>query len=228
MRERLYIDDETYFALPYASNSGMKDADKLFSASNSAGDWVPTKAFEFGSALDALLTNPVLTDTSMLTDDERQRLGPMRRSLYKDEMMNLFFPINHGTPTPNDTQYQVVWVEKEFEVDLDGLKVIVPAKCKFDFWNPKFDFGSDLKTLACKDEASFESAFKFFQYPMQAAWYMDTSKTDRFLFFGVSKMNFRVFRKAIKRGDAIYKEGLALYTKYIKSWCKLNGFKRAK
>lgn len=218
MLQRLYLSDPEYFALPHASNSGIKEAHKLFSASDT-GDWVPTKAFEFGSALDALLTNPGITDTSMLSEDDRQRLGPMRRNLHMDPT---FLALKF-----EESDRQVIFVEDEFPIDLDGLPVLINAKCKYDFWLPKHHFGADLKALDCKTQQEFESAFKFFKYPMQGAWYMDTSKSDRFIFFAVSKRNFKVFIKAMKRGDENYKAGRDMYHHYAKSWCKLHGFVRA-
>lgn len=217
--QKLIIDDATYFGLPHASNSGIKDAHKMFTASDT-GDWVPTRAFEFGSALDALLTNPGLTDTSMLTEEERQKLGPMRRSLHANKLFDTFFSEQLAVKP----EYQAVWLTDEFLFDLDGMPILIKSKCKYDFWQPKHHFGADLKTLDIKTQDEFESSFKFFKYPMQGSWYMDIPdpKPDRFLFFGVSKKNFKVFVKAMRRGDETYQEGKRLYTTYLKSWCKLN------
>lgn len=218
MLQRLEITDPVYFALPHASNSGMKEAHKMFTASDT-GEWVPTRAFEFGSALDALLTNPGLTDTSMLSEDDRQRLGPMRRNLRDDP--------TYRALKFNQAELQVVWVDDAFPMTIDDMDILVPAKCKYDFWLPKHNFGADLKALDCKSQEEFESAFKFFKYPMQGAWYMDITRSDRFIFFAVSKRNFKVFIKAMKRGDPIHKQGQAMYNTCMKSWCKLNGFVRA-
>ncbi len=216
MLQRLKIPDAEYFALPYASNSGLKDAHKMFTASDT-GEWEPTYAYEFGSAFDALLTSPGIVDTSMISAEDRRLLPSMRAALEADTLVYQPLLMNAST--------QVVFVETEFMIELDGRPITFPAKCKYDYWIDKFNFGTDLKAVICKDQHAFEAACQHFKYFMQAAWYMDITKSDRFILIGISKRNFKIFIIQIRRDDARYKIGKAQYTACFGAWWKLYGFK---
>lgn len=216
MLQRFKMPDAEYFALPYASNSTLKDAHKMFTASDT-GVWEPTKAYEFGSAFDALLTSPGILDTSMISNEDRRLLPSMRATLENDD--KVFKPLLMNAST------QVVFVETEFVIYLDGRPITFPAKCKYDFWIDKFDFGADLKAVICKDQHAFEAACEHFKYYMQGALYMDITKSDRFILVGISKRNFKIFIIQIRRDDARYKIGKRQYEACFGPWWKLYGFK---
>jgi len=213
MLERLYITTEEYFALPHASNSGVKDAFALNTSRDVPRD-PDNRAYKYGSALDALLTDPTVMDSRELTGEEKVLLHPMLRSLEKNNSYNALF---------KNADRQAVWVEGEFPISYDGLDLTIPAKCKFDWWINKLKFGGDLKTSESRTLEQFISAAKWFNYDQQAAWYMDITGSDRFLIIGISKWNFKTFEMAFKRGDANYLAGREKYMKCALSWWKYYG-----
>lgn len=213
MLQRLYISDSEYFKLPHASNSGLKEAHKLFSASES-GERDLTGAYEFGSAIDALLTNPGELNTKNLTNDQVRDILQMRKALSKD-------PTYNALCAKADTQ--AVFTHEAFPIDIDGMLTTIRAKCKYDFWQPKMNFGCDLKSTTAKEQSAFSAAAIFMKYPMQGAWYMDITGSDRFVIIGISKVNYKVFTFSIRRGDEHYTKGRAQYLYYSKSWWKLYG-----
>lgn len=217
--ERLYINTEQYFALPYASNSTIKDAHKLMKTGTIEEHGTFSPAYYFGSAMDALLTEPELIHTVDMDQDQRKEILPMIASLQRNNTYQTFFSPEAGRES------QAVFVDLEFPITIDGMKVTIPVKCKFDWWNPKryINFGGDLKTTDASTEAAFLSAANWFYYPQQAAWYMDITGTDRFVIMAVSKRNNHVFTLPIKRGDKLYEKGKADYLRCSASWFKLNG-----
>jgi hypothetical protein len=216
--QRLYISTEEYFDLPYASNSGVKEAEKILGTGNFE-EYVQTHSYYHGSALDALLTEPECIATKDMSEVQRQTLLPMARSIQADDTYKRLFHPDVGG------EVQAVIVNLELPINVDGMPVTIPGKCKFDWFNPGrvVNFGGDLKTTEASTQEQFESAAKWFHYPQQAAWYMDVSETDRFAFIGVSKKNFRIFKIFIKRGDPLYLSGREKYLRDSASWFKLNG-----
>lgn len=215
MVERLNLSNEEYFALFAASNSELRKADELFKSKENFID--PTKAYRFGSALDALATDINDLKIKGMDDDEVKLLFPMRRALIKN-------PIYQALFAGQDTQ--AVFYDPQFPVNLDGREVTIPAKCKYDLWNEKLDkrkkFGGDLKSTDANSDQAFRDAIKFFQYNKQGAWYMDITRTDRFIIIGVSKRNFKTFVVQIRRGDKMYESGKKLYQQQAVSWWILN------
>lgn len=225
MLERLHkLTTEEYFSLPYASNSGIKEASKLM-AGRDVGYDPGSRALIFGSALDALLTDPTLMDSLILEEGEKKLLFPMLRSVNNNNIFNVLLrPEDDTVPVKKRTRTtQAVWVESHLPIQFDGMEVTIPAKCKYDYWNQKLYFGGDLKTTEARDQANFESAAKWFGYNQQAAWYMDITQSDRFIIIGVSKWNFKTFMITFKRDDEGYLEGKRKYTQCASEWWKLYG-----
>lgn len=219
MLERLYnCTSEEYFALPYASNSKMKEAHKML-CSGDIQEEEEIPAYYFGSAVDAFLTDPESIHTKSMPDDLRMKLIPMARAIEKNSIFKALFSRAAGV------EHQAVFVDMEFPIEFDGIKVTIPLKVKFDWWNPRKDlgFGGDLKTTTCKYEHQFRKAAVWFEYPMQAALYMDVTKTDRFPIIAVSSFNNATFNFSIKRGDDLYIAGRNKYLRAASSWWKLNG-----
>lgn len=213
MRQLLDITTAEYFKLPYASNSGIKEALKVMSGQDIPDD-EGNRSYTFGSALDAILTDPNTLDTTGLTDDEVKLLYPMCRAIERDATYNALFRGNHS---------QKVWVDTTMPISFEGINTTIPAKCKYDWWYPRKDFGGDLKSTLTKTEEAFRKAAEWFDYDMQAAWYMDVTQTDRFVIIAVSKANFRTFTLSFKRGDESYESGKAKYLKCAAAWWKLYG-----
>lgn len=216
--QRLYISTEEYFALPYASNSGVKEAHSILNSGGIAPqDEVPS--YYMGSSVDAVLTDPETIHTLNMSREERATIIPMARAIEKDATYQALFSPDAGG------ERQAVFVDMEFPITIDGMQVFIPAKCKFDWWNPKpkLNFGGDLKTTICKDQRAFDRAAEWFDYDQQGAWYMDISGSDRFVILAVSKYNYAIFKWSIKRGDKFYQSGREKYLRRSASWFKLNG-----
>jgi len=69
------------------------------------------------------------------------------------------------------------------------------------------NMGLDFKTLGVSSYNQFVTAIYRFDYDRQAAFYMDLSGIDRFWIVGISKVNAKIFKIAIKRGDYLYRSG---------------------
>lgn len=175
--------------------------------------------YDFGNLFDALTTEPELVDhenmTVWLSDgtqahftkEQFDRAKRMKESALANDMVASLVA---------SMQFQVIVREPEFEVITDYAEIIIPAKLKADMMNRKMRMGADLKSCACTSTAAFINMIDHFDYDRQAAWYMDVSGCDSFVFIGVAKQPDRrgkhgVFIHCVRRGDPMYLAGKAKY-----------------
>jgi len=201
--------DEEYFKRSEVSNSTLTWLkDKL----NDKPFVDPTDAFFFGSLLDAMVTEPHRIDFKNQTYD-----GNYVEQHFWNDAINCLNSLKNDPSISaiKDAEFQKVFI-REMEFDYRGIKFTLGVRCKWDFFGT---ISGDLKSTAATSQKSFEAACEFFSYWRSRAWYMDISGTDLDLLVGVSKKNYKVFKKVIRRGDDLYKKGKKEYTELaFKFW----------
>lgn len=86
----------------------------------------------------------------------------------------------------------------------------MPAKCKVDFINTKYNVCVDLKTTNSSEPHEFAKSVYNYRYHVQAAFYLDLTKAERFIFIAVEKeapFNVEIYEldsDAIERGRQEY------------------------
>ena len=202
----------------YISNSMLGDLQKALRVQEQMQGL--QKIYDFGNLVDAMKTEENKVDASEMSwteagrkvvfqKEEFEKARLMTDALNADPLLELAF---------RDMKPQYMIFRERFLVEWDGHQIYVKARCKFDGLKLGH-MALDIKTTACKTQASFEQAFDFFDYDRQAAWYMDLARVDKMLYIGVSKHKNKrtgkhdVFRIAIKRGDARYESGKKKYSR---------------
>jgi len=184
---------EKYFEVPYISASFLKDL---------KGGYMPpniSEVFYFGSQFHYSILEPEKLDLSY---DHLGKIYEMRDEFFKDELCKAI--ILH----PNFKREHEVY--KTFR----GIK----AKCKFDGLVKELSFGFELKGLSVRTHNTFLSSIDRFDYDLSSAWYMDLSGIDNHLIVGVSKVNFKLFKFIVKRGDHIYNRGKEKYEQCLRMY----------
>lgn len=209
----------SYFSLKqYISNSDFSAVKKALAMERTWGDM--QKAFDFGSLVDAMVTEPDLLDADNMVlknhngiltyeKDDWDKATLMKRAIDDDEMARYVI---------NMMDKQVVEKLDEFPFEYAGLEVWMPVRCKLDGIKKSIKTGMDLKSTACLNLKSFIKTIETWDYDRQAAFYMDVCCLDNFWFFGVSKKpnkrgKHEVFKLAVQRDDEIYLSGRAKYQK---------------
>ena len=157
------------------------------------------------------------------TIKEMEAAKQMRLAFYKDPFCSQFV---------KGCKFQHISYQPDFKIDYNGFEFTLPAKCKWDLFRPDIDLSGDIKSTACTTQKQVEEALRYFAYDRSRAWYMDVEsqrsgkmRNNDILIF-ISKVNFKIFKVPIKRGDAIYKEGKRLYEdlafRYWYLFCDLN------
>lgn len=163
----------------------------------------PTLAYNFGRLIDCMITEPekvnffnLTCDGEQYTDKDFEVAERMKLFFQKDEMARTILKLA-------DTQKIMINPHQTFDSEVFTL----PTRCKWDLWMSSLRWGGDLKSTTAKTQREFEEAVKFFDYDRQRYFYMNMAGSNQDVLIGVSKVNFKVFKVLIKRGDPLWKSG---------------------
>jgi hypothetical protein len=215
------INQDNYRAFPAVSNSDLTSLEKY---------WLPEqhyvdlrKAYANGTLVDAMITEPfrvnflnrtVFGEDYQFSSDEFEAAKEMRKVFEKDSFCNQM---------AKQCSYQHISYNPEFPIEYDGVKFTVPAKCKWDLFRPDIDLGGDIKTTACTSQKQVEEALRHFRYDRSRAWYMDLENRTNDILIFISKVNFKIFKVPIRKGDDLYNQGKVQYKKLAFEWWSLIG-----
>jgi len=198
---------DPYYSRKEVSNSDLGALEKYFQPPSFDID--TTAAFRFGSLLDAMITEPDQVD--------HYKMEVAGTSFEKEEwekalaMKKVFFADPFCKMLAAQCEMQKVSVKPDFETEFEGYKFTLPMRAKWDFFAPKIDLSGDLKTTASTTQKQFEETIFHYNYDRQAALYMDLEGKSNFIFIGISKEDYKMFKVPVKRGGEIYKSGKAKY-----------------
>lgn len=192
---------DNYYSRPEVSNSDLSALKKQHYGGQ---DFDPTEAYKFGSLIDAMITEPHLVDEYKLTCDDVQydkeafeRAREMRKAFMKDPFCRNM--LQHSTP-----QKVMAVQNKKFEYH---VPFTLSVRCKWDLWMAGFNWGGDIKSTAATTQKQFEEACRHFDYDRSRWWYMEIAQSDQDILIGISKVNFKIFKLPIRRGDDFFNQG---------------------
>jgi hypothetical protein len=203
------INDSNYRGFPAVSNSDLTWLEKYWMPSNQIIDL--EKAYANGTLIDAMITEPHKVNYFKLkvegeqydySQDEFERAKEMKKAFYKDAFCASFV---------KQCKFQHISYNPAFPINYNGFDFTLPAKCKWDLFRPDIDLSGDIKSTACTTQKQVEEAVRYFAYDRSRAWYMDLENRNNDILIFISKVNFKIFKVPIKRGDAIYRDGKEKY-----------------
>lgn len=215
------INDSNYRAFPAVSNSDLTWLQKYWMPTNQYVDL--RKAYANGTLIDAMITEPhkvnfftyrVEGEDYQYSLEEFEAAKEMKKTFMKDPFCQSFI---------KGCKFQHISYNPAFKINCDGFGFTLPAKCKWDLFRPDIDLGGDIKSTACTTQKQVEEALRYFEYPRSRAWYMDLENRNNDILIFISKVNFKIFKVPIKRGDALYNEGKSKYQELAFKWWYLFG-----
>lgn len=179
---------------------------------------------QFGSLVDALITEPHLVDATARTLIDSAgdvytfsaEQWAQAEDMKRDTLANSFVAF-----LLKSMQFQEEKYIRDKVFNVDGYEIKMHVKCKYDGVSFEKKIGADLKTTACTTAKSFLESILMFNYDRQGAWYMDLGELDRFVIIGISKIKNKlghhpIFVFAIERGDAMHSAGRAKYERLVR------------
>jgi len=211
------MNQDPYFGRSEVSNSDLHDLHKFLYGGD---DRDPTDAYRFGTLIDALVTEPEAIDFYKRTCHNEQYTAEefatgikMRDAFRKDKISSQIIPL---------CTFQQVF-NGPVKLKRGNFEFSIPMRCKYDLWMPPLKYGGDIKSTTATTQKQFMAACKFFHYDQQRAVYMTQSGANHDILIGISKVNFKVFKLFINRGDTFFNEGMEKFTDIAFKWYELIG-----
>ncbi len=197
---------DPYFNRAEVSNSDLSALQEYWQPKEVT--WDKEKAYRFGTLVDAVITEPervdyikLMVDDVQYTKDEFELATEMKRSYMKDPLCKKML---------DDSDCQAVMaVMRDFQYG--HIDYAMNVRCKWDLWMPQFGWGGDIKSTTATTQKQFVEACRYFDYDRQRAWYMNIAGSDRDVLIGISKVNKKVFKLPIVRGDEFHISGVQKY-----------------
>jgi len=192
-----------YFDLPQVSNSDLSWLKEHTSGKDVIGN--KERAYYVGNLTDAILTESDKIDFLKKTfnghkivDEDFEQTIKMRDAFLKDRFCRNIL-------TLSSPQKIII---RDVEIEYQEIKFTLPMRCKYDLFMDTVEYGGDIKSTVCKTREEFETSIDFFDYDRQRAVYMTLAECDYDVLIGISKNNFKIFKKFIKRDDETFIRGM--------------------
>lgn len=164
-----------------------------------------TQAMRFGTALHEWELEPEKFKASnhgKLTVKEFDKLQKMKETLRKSS----------------------IWKQLSFGAEKEIVRTwtdqTTGMRCKGIIDVKKWDFISDLKTTSCFTQSAFEDAILKYEYQRQAAFYLDGTRAESFVFAPISKTKTdRMFFIELHRDSELIQQGRKMY-RFLLNKCK--------
>lgn len=215
------MNPDTYYDRPEVSNSDLSALDLLFSTKEYQRD--ATEAYRFGSLLDACITESHRVnyfkrtlDGEQYSKEEFDLVAKMKKSFFRDPLCKMM---------AEKADMQKVSVRHGFKIEYRGFEFELDVRAKWDIWIGKDSVNGDIKSTTATTQDQFVAAISYFKYWKQRAFYMDIEDTDRDILIGISKVNYKVFKVPIVRGDKNFLIGQEQYRQQaFRYWQLFNDF----
>ena len=201
--------NNNYYGRGEVSNSDRTELKNILHPRMQFGD--KEAAFRFGSLVDAIITEPSRVnyylhrvDNVEYSSEEWNRAMEMHKSLLREAEKDAFLK-----KVLEISNTQICMVNPNQTIEYGDFAFELPTRCKWDWWLGTF--GGDLKTTFAESQKQFEEAVDFFDWDRSRAWYMDIAGSNTDFIYAISKKNYQIFKKYIKRGDDIYTRGKEKY-----------------
>lgn len=193
---------DPYYGRSEVSNSDLSALKKMLYAVDSPD---PTNAYKFGTLIDCMITEPEKVNYSTFecsgesyTQEDFDKANEMKKAFLRDDFCRNM--LERSTP-------QKVMINPHQRFVTDGFEYYLPTRSKWDLFMDVLGWGGDIKSTTATTHQQFVDAIYHFDYDRQRAWYMDMANSNQDVLIGISKVNFKVFKVPIKRGDELYRSG---------------------
>ncbi len=213
---------DEYYSRPEPSNSDLSELNKLLHPNLYDFDF--TDSLRFGNLFDCLVTEShkvnVYTRTVEGIDGcysiaDMELAKKMKLAFYRDATCSAFMKIA-------STQHIAI---AKVQFEWNSFKFWLEMRCKFDLMMFPINMGADIKTTTATTDKQFMEACLHFNYIRSRVIYMLIQNTDSDMIIGVSKVNLRIFKIAIKRGDKLWQLGLEQASKLaFEYWLYFDSF----
>lgn len=213
---------DPYYSRTEVSNSDLSELKKLLMPAQFEFDY--SDALRMGTLVDAFITEMSKVniykrtiEEYSYTESEIQLARDMKRAYYNDPTCASFMKL---------AECQKVSIAT-VEFDYNGIKFSILMRCRWDLFLPRLKMGADIKSTTATNQQQFETACDYFDYWRSRVIYMLIENTNKDMLIGISKVNKRIFKIPIVRGDANWNKGLKSATEFaFNYWLLFENFNK--
>jgi len=194
---------DPYFLLPQVSNSDLSAVKELFMPKSYLIDF--EDALRFGTLIDALITEMHLVDVYKRTvhgyiykPEEMELAYRMKKAFYKDPTCAAFAKLS---------EFQKISTGL-VDFTYSGMDFKLDMRAKWDLFMKALKMGADIKSTMATTQQGFEDACEHFSYYRSRVVYMLIEGTSKDMLIGISKVNCKIFKIPMVRGDKYWIKGL--------------------
>jgi hypothetical protein len=211
---------DIYYSRTECSNSDLSELDKLLNPGIFTPDY--TEALRFGSLVDAFITEPEKVNVykrslegEVYLQSEFDLAREMKRAFYADPTCAAMMKVA-VCQKASSGPVSFDWNNFIFEIMM---------RCRWDIFVPFLKQGADIKTTTATTLKGFEDACTHFNYFRSRFIYMSLENTQKDMLIGISKVNKRIFKIPITRGDKYWEIGKQQATELaFQFWYLFDGF----
>lgn len=193
---------DIYYDRSECSNSDLSDLNKLLNPEIFTYDY--NEALRFGNLLDAMITEAEKVnvykrslDGEIYLQSDFDKAKEMKMAFFRDATCAAFFKLA-SCQHVSVGKVSYTWNNFAFELD---------CRARWDLFMKALKMGADIKTTTATTQRQFEDACEHFMYYRSRTWYMNLEKTDQDMLIGISKVNNKIFKVPICRGDKYFEKG---------------------
>lgn len=193
---------DPYYDRDECSNSDLSELHKLFWPL--AWEFDFSESLRFGTLVDALITEMSRVNVfkrsvgdEIYTVQDFDLARSMKLAFYKDQTCAAFAKLSEFQKI-SAGQVEYVWNNFRFKLAM---------RCRWDGWMPRLKHGYDIKTTTATTQKQFEEACIHFKYYRSRVVYMQLENSNADMLIGISKVNLKIFKIPIVRGDKLWQSG---------------------
>lgn len=193
---------DPYFDRTEVSNSNLTSIKKEIIGDNKPP---PLEAYRFGNLIDMMITEQHLIDYTnhkcageLFEEDIWNQAIQMKQSFMADPMCYNMIKLASGQAVTTKMDQLFKYRNWEFYLNV---------RAKWDLLFRGQGWGADIKSTMATTQSQFEAACDMFDYWRSRVFYMNIIDSDQDMLIGISKVNYKVFKIPIKRGDKYFKKG---------------------
>lgn len=204
---------DNYYRLPEVSNSDLSWLKLTMLSTQARIDF--ENAYRLGSLVDAMITEPARVnyftftlDDEVFTPFEFYQCEQMKAAFKRDEFCMGLLKQSTGQMVMRETM----------SFDYGNFEFFLRMRCKYDLYSNILKWGGDIKSTTATTQKQFEEVARHFDYDRQRACYMKISGAKRDMLIGISKVNNKIFKIPILRGDELFTSGEKKLTELAFRW----------
>jgi len=173
------------------------------------------QSYRISSLVNAMITEPERVnyfyktlDDEIYSDEDFNQCELMKIAFKKDEFCASLLKQNS----------EELFKYRTVPLSYGGFDFSLRMSCKYHLFIDSLGWGAGIRSTSATTEKEFLDSVMLFDYDRQRAVCMEISGANKDMIIGISKINYRIFKLPIVRGNALHRSGLEKMSELSFKW----------